>query len=286
VASADGMKCEPLELRQQSLPASELNKLTRAPPQDQSCPQPPQRTATPMARGFGVPEDRIRRRQAARPDYRSSPRHHPPRPRRTRCRSDGATRRPHPQPRRGSAPRRKKDPELVAALKALVEPATGGNPMTTDKFVRRSLQTLSDELGHCGRHERGVSSAHAYRTRPVEMPGWKRGVRRKPAAPSGREGRVASTFFTIKRGIIAEILSLKLAIATAAELSFVCAFGWGSRGSISNPGAMFAASYDAQCARRWPSKMEEPPCRPLQSCLRFRLCEFSSRRARGACRPP
>jgi len=32
----------------------------------------------------------------------------------------------------------------------LVEPATGGNPMTTDKFVRRSLQTLSDELGRCG----------------------------------------------------------------------------------------------------------------------------------------
>jgi hypothetical protein len=28
----------------------------------------------------------------------------------------------------------------------LVEPVTGGNPMTSDKFVRRSLQTLSDEL--------------------------------------------------------------------------------------------------------------------------------------------
>jgi Rhodopirellula transposase DDE domain len=31
-------------------------------------------------------------------------------------------------------------------LKTLVEPATGGNPMTSDKYVRRSLQTLSDEL--------------------------------------------------------------------------------------------------------------------------------------------
>lgn len=28
----------------------------------------------------------------------------------------------------------------------MVEPVTGGNPMTTDKYVRRSLQTLSDEL--------------------------------------------------------------------------------------------------------------------------------------------
>jgi len=32
-------------------------------------------------------------------------------------------------------------------LKALVEPVTGGNPMSSDKYVRRSLQTLSDELG-------------------------------------------------------------------------------------------------------------------------------------------
>jgi hypothetical protein len=31
-------------------------------------------------------------------------------------------------------------------LKELVEPATGGDPMTADKYVRRSLQTLSDEL--------------------------------------------------------------------------------------------------------------------------------------------
>jgi hypothetical protein len=32
----------------------------------------------------------------------------------------------------------------------LAEPATGGDPMTQDKFVRRSLRTLSDELGALG----------------------------------------------------------------------------------------------------------------------------------------
>jgi hypothetical protein len=45
-------------------------------------------------------------------------------------------------------------------LKALVEPATGGNPMTTDKFVRRSLQTLSNELGRCGHFASPTTIAH------------------------------------------------------------------------------------------------------------------------------
>lgn len=45
----------------------------------------------------------------------------------------------------------KKEPDALEALKTLAEPATGGDPMTEDKFVRRSLRTLSDErdaLGH------------------------------------------------------------------------------------------------------------------------------------------
>jgi hypothetical protein len=35
-------------------------------------------------------------------------------------------------------------------LKGLVEPVTGGDPMSTAKYVRRSLQALSDELAGCG----------------------------------------------------------------------------------------------------------------------------------------
>jgi hypothetical protein len=37
-------------------------------------------------------------------------------------------------------------------LRTLAEPATGGDPMTEDKFVRRSLRTLSDEMDALG-HE-------------------------------------------------------------------------------------------------------------------------------------
>lgn len=35
-------------------------------------------------------------------------------------------------------------------MKALAEPATGGDPMSADKFVRRSLRALSDELAALG----------------------------------------------------------------------------------------------------------------------------------------
>ena len=47
---------------------------------------------------------------------------------------------------------RKKVPAVLEDLRALAEPATGGDPMTEDKFVRRSLRTLSDELVALG-HE-------------------------------------------------------------------------------------------------------------------------------------
>jgi len=40
----------------------------------------------------------------------------------------------------------------LADLKTLTEPATGGDPMTDAKFVRRSLRTLSAEMGDLG-HE-------------------------------------------------------------------------------------------------------------------------------------
>ena len=45
---------------------------------------------------------------------------------------------------------KKKDPQILEDLKELVEPVTGGHPMTDAKYVRRSVQALSGEL-----HERG-----------------------------------------------------------------------------------------------------------------------------------
>jgi len=54
-------------------------------------------------------------------------------------------------PGAGRPPGKKKEPTALADLKALAAPATGGDPMTEDKFVRRSLRTLSAEmelLGH------------------------------------------------------------------------------------------------------------------------------------------
>src|SRR5262249_4039661 len=44
----------------------------------------------------------------------------------------------------------KKAPTLLADLRTLAEPATGGDPMTDDKFVRRSLGNLSKELAALG----------------------------------------------------------------------------------------------------------------------------------------
>jgi hypothetical protein len=55
-----------------------------------------------------------------------------------------------PQPRRRTAARKKKASDALEDLKALAEPATGGDPMTEDKFVRRSLRTLSNEMDALG----------------------------------------------------------------------------------------------------------------------------------------
>jgi hypothetical protein len=54
------------------------------------------------------------------------------------------------KPGAGRPPGKKKDPQALEALKTLAEPATGGDPMTQDKFVRRSLRTLSDEMDALG----------------------------------------------------------------------------------------------------------------------------------------
>lgn len=45
---------------------------------------------------------------------------------------------------------KKKDPQMVADLRKLAEPITGGNPMTQSKYVRRSLKYLSNQLAALG----------------------------------------------------------------------------------------------------------------------------------------
>jgi hypothetical protein len=70
-----------------------------------------------------------------------------------------------PQARRGPPGRTTKGPGIVARLHAAVEPATGGDPRSLDKYARRWLPALSDEpaaLGHrvgpttVGRLRRGL----------------------------------------------------------------------------------------------------------------------------------
>src|SRR5205807_4034675 len=70
----------------------------------------------------------------------------------TRGRLGWPAHRPRAPTGRRAAAWKKKDPAVLDALQQLAEPATGGDPMTEDKFVRRSLRTLSAELETLG-HE-------------------------------------------------------------------------------------------------------------------------------------
>jgi hypothetical protein len=54
------------------------------------------------------------------------------------------------RPGGGRPPVKKKDAELVPTLLALVEDVTGGDPQSSARFVRRSLEALSRELSACG----------------------------------------------------------------------------------------------------------------------------------------
>lgn len=72
--------------------------------------------------------------------------------------------------RAGGAPAAvKKDPDLVAALTALVEPATGGDPMTADKFVRTTLRSLSDDLHRLGHPASPPTVAHLLRDQKYNL---------------------------------------------------------------------------------------------------------------------
>ena len=46
--------------------------------------------------------------------------------------------------------RSKKDPGIMPALEAVVEPETAGDPMSDQKWVRSSLRTLSGRLDAAG----------------------------------------------------------------------------------------------------------------------------------------
>ncbi|HWU37397.1 MAG TPA: ISAzo13 family transposase, partial [Candidatus Acidoferrum sp.] len=97
-----------------------------------------------------MPENRPRRRYPRRPYPRPARRYHPPWPRGTRCRLGWPAHVPHSQSRRRTTPRKKKDPQIVEALQELVQPVTGGDPMSQAKYVRCSLETLSNQLADLG----------------------------------------------------------------------------------------------------------------------------------------
>lgn len=52
---------------------------------------------------------------------------------------------------------------ILPDLQQLVEPATGGNPMTQEKYTRRSLSTLCDELAQLGHEACPTTVAHLLR---------------------------------------------------------------------------------------------------------------------------
>jgi hypothetical protein len=50
--------------------------------------------------------------------------------------------------------RRKKDPMIEQVLLDMVEPETAGDPMSEQKWVRRSLRALSEDLSQAGHDAR------------------------------------------------------------------------------------------------------------------------------------
>src|SRR3954453_6247072 len=121
------------------------------PPPAECAAQPSRRTTAPLGRRPGVQEAGPRRRHAGLPHHRPPRRYRPPWPGGTRRRPARPAYRPRPQAGGGATAGKKKAPEALEDLKELAEPVTGGDPMSDAKYVRTSLQTLSDglrELGH------------------------------------------------------------------------------------------------------------------------------------------
>ena len=121
-------------------------------PPDQPPDEPPGRATTPLVCCPGVQQGRLRGRYPVRTHHRPARRYHSTRPRGVGCPVARAAQRPCPPARRRPTAQGKKDPAVLEDLKQRTEPATGGDPMTQDKFVRRSLRQLSDELAVLG-HE-------------------------------------------------------------------------------------------------------------------------------------
>src|SRR5450755_3892967 len=79
-------------------------------------------------------------------DHGPSSRNDPAGPRRTQRRITKSAGRACPTARGRSSARRKKDPTLIADLKAGVDPETAGNPCSDEKWVRSRLRALSKQL--------------------------------------------------------------------------------------------------------------------------------------------
>src|SRR5262249_26805917 len=108
----------------------------------------PGREGAPTLRRLLGPPAWPGRRRPLLPGHRAEPQHHPAGASAARpaCRA----RRPHPPPRRRTAPRRKKSPGIVEALNRLVEHDTAGDPMADVRWTRKTTGALADELSAQG----------------------------------------------------------------------------------------------------------------------------------------
>src|SRR5438477_2451942 len=103
-----------------------------------------------MVSGRRVAAARPRSRSPAVRDHRGRRENDPSRTRRVGSLSRRATDRPRPPARWWPTTRGKKTPLILSALEALVVPETAGDPMSTQKWVRSSLRTLSERLKEAG----------------------------------------------------------------------------------------------------------------------------------------
>src|SRR5262245_16362944 len=133
-----------------AVPAGRGARRPRVAPADGAVRQSAGRAAAPLVCGAGGGSRRARGRAPAGADCGRRREDHPAgagraggvlgRRARAACAAD----------RRGATTARKKDPAIVTTLQALVEPQTAGDPMTGQRWVRRSLRHLSDDLGKAG----------------------------------------------------------------------------------------------------------------------------------------
>src|SRR6476620_8550913 len=133
-----------------ALPATWRPSRAGAAPADESVAQSPRRSSTPLVCGRGIQPDRAWRRPLVVPNYRYGRENDPARAGRTGRVLDRLSTEPDSPAWRWATEDRKKDPAIRAALTALIEPETAGDPMSDQKWVRSSLRQLSTRLGDAG----------------------------------------------------------------------------------------------------------------------------------------